>query len=85
MSAFAQAAPETQAAPPAAPASATPGGAQPAATLPTITVTGQVEVPQTKNDLKVKTTQIGKGTQELRDIPQSVTVMTEKLINDRNL
>ena len=31
MSAFAQAAPETQAAPPAAPASATPGGAQPAA------------------------------------------------------
>ena len=85
MSAFAQAAPEAQAAPPAAPASATPGDAQPAATLPTVTVKGQVEVPQTKNDLKVKTTQIGKGTQELRDIPQSVTVMTEKLINDRNL
>jgi catecholate siderophore receptor len=31
------------------------------------------------------TTRIGKGTQELRDIPQSVTVVTEKLIDDRNL
>jgi catecholate siderophore receptor len=28
---------------------------------------------------------IGKGKQELRDIPQSVTVVTEKLIDDRNL
>jgi catecholate siderophore receptor len=31
------------------------------------------------------TTGIGKGNQELRDIPQSVTVVTEKLIDDRNL
>jgi len=27
---------------------------------------------------------IGKGNQDLRDIPQSVTVVTEKLIEDRN-
>ncbi|MBY0234018.1 MAG: TonB-dependent siderophore receptor [Burkholderiaceae bacterium] len=30
-------------------------------------------------------TRIGKGKQELRDIPQSVTVVTEKLMDDRNL
>ncbi len=30
-------------------------------------------------------TRIGKGRQELRDIPQSITVVTEKLIDDRNL
>jgi catecholate siderophore receptor len=28
---------------------------------------------------------IGKGNQELRDIPQSITVVTEKLMDDRNL
>jgi catecholate siderophore receptor len=32
-----------------------------------------------------KKTNIGKGTQDLRDIPQSVTVMTEKLIDDAKL
>lgn len=35
--------------------------------------------------LKATRTEIGKGNQELRDIPQSVTVMTERLIQDRNL
>jgi len=49
------------------------------------TVTVHDEVPQTKNDLRTTRTQIGKGTQELRDIPQSVTVQTEKLMDDRNL
>ena len=38
-----------------------------------------------KTQLRATRTEIGKGTQELRDIPQSVTVMTEKLMNDRNL
>jgi catecholate siderophore receptor len=38
-----------------------------------------------KESLRVTTSRIGKGTQELRDIPQSVTVVTEKLIEDRNL
>jgi catecholate siderophore receptor len=35
--------------------------------------------------LRTTTTTIGKGQQQLRDIPQSVTVVTEKLIDDRNL
>ena len=55
------------------------------ATLPTVTVREQAEVPQTKNSLRTTQSEIGKGTQALRDIPQSVTVMTERLIDDRNL
>ncbi len=35
--------------------------------------------------LRATESSIGKGTQKLRDIPQSVTVVTEKLIDDRNL
>ena len=38
-----------------------------------------------KDNVQATTTQIGKGTQELRDIPQSLTVVTERLIDDRNL
>ena len=38
-----------------------------------------------KNSLQVTDTSIGKGKQALRDIPQSITVVTEKLIDDRNL
>ena len=38
-----------------------------------------------KDTLRATTTSIGKGKQELRNIPQSITVVTEKLINDRNL
>ncbi len=38
-----------------------------------------------KESVQAVTTHIGKGTQELRDIPQSVTVITERLIDDRNL
>ncbi|MEJ7931294.1 TonB-dependent siderophore receptor [Ramlibacter sp. AN1015] len=56
-----------------------------AGTLSTVTVREQADAPQTKNDLRVRRTQIGKGTQELRDIPQSVTVQTERLMDDRNL
>ncbi len=54
-------------------------------TLPTVTVRDAAEVPQTKNDLRVRRTEIGKGLQELLDIPQTVTVQTERLIDDRNL
>lgn len=54
-------------------------------TLSTITVEGQVEVPQTKNELRTRRTQIGKGNQDLKDIPQSVTIQTERLMDDRNL
>jgi catecholate siderophore receptor len=54
-------------------------------TLPSVTVRDTAEIPQTKNDLRVRRTEIGKGNQELRDIPQTVTVQTERLIDDRNL
>lgn len=38
-----------------------------------------------KDTLRTTTTNVGKGNQALRDIPQSVTVVTEKLMDDRNL
>jgi catecholate siderophore receptor len=38
-----------------------------------------------KDNIRATTTTIGKGQQQLRDIPQSITVVTEKLIDDRNL
>ena len=38
-----------------------------------------------KQSVQAVTTAIGKGLQELRDIPQSLTVVTEKLIDDRKL
>ena len=38
-----------------------------------------------KDTLRADTTTIGKGNQELRNIPQSITVVTEKLIDDRHL
>lgn len=52
--------------------------------MPTIKASGKAE-PTGKESLQATTTRIGKGQQELRDIPQSVTVVTEKLIDDRNL
>jgi len=38
-----------------------------------------------KDSIRATSTGIGKGNQALRDIPQSITVVTEKLIDDRNL
>ena len=54
-------------------------------TLATVNVVGSIEVESGKDSLRVSETGIGKGRQQLRDIPQSVTVVTEKLIDDRNL
>jgi len=54
-------------------------------TLAPVTVREAAEAPQGKDALRATQTSIGKGTQELRDIPQSITVVTEKLIDDRNL
>ncbi|MDO9603637.1 TonB-dependent siderophore receptor [Hydrogenophaga sp.] len=54
-------------------------------TLSTVVVREQAETPQSKNNLRATDSTIGKGQQALRDIPQSVTVMTEMLLNDRNL
>jgi catecholate siderophore receptor len=71
--ALAQSAPET---PASAPASAP--------VLPTVRAKAAPE-PTGKDSLRATTTNIGKGTQELRDIPQSLTIVTEKLIDDRQL
>jgi catecholate siderophore receptor len=57
----------------------------PANTLPTVTVREQAEAPEGKDALRATESGIGKGRQQLRDIPQSITVVTEKLIDDRNL
>ena len=70
-----------QTAAPAAPASAASASE---ATLPQIKVKASAE-PTGKDNYQTTTTGIGKGNQELRDIPQSITVVTEKLIDDRNL
>jgi catecholate siderophore receptor len=62
--------------------------AKPAAsgnTLAPVTVTEKAIVSEGKDTLRATQSTIGKGNQQLRDIPQSVTVVTEKLINDRNL
>jgi catecholate siderophore receptor len=61
----------------------TPPPARP--TLPDVVVRDKAEAPEGKEALRATTTNIGKGTQQLRDIPQSITVVTEKLIDDRNL
>ena len=53
--------------------------------LPSVAVRESAEAPEGKDALRAAEAQIGKGTQKLRDIPQSVTVVTEKLIDDRKL
>lgn len=55
------------------------------ATLKTVTVREQAEAPEGKDSVRATETTIGKGKQKLRDIPQSVTVVTEKLIDDRQM
>lgn len=58
----------------------------PEKTLRTVTVHDTAESPTAaKESLLVKQTGIAKGQQALKDIPQTVTVMTEKLLDDRNL
>jgi catecholate siderophore receptor len=52
--------------------------------LPPITVKGTPEQ-SGKESYQSTQTRIGKADQDLRDVPQSVTVVTEKLIEDRNL
>ena len=64
---------------------ATSAHAQAEKTLSTVTVREKAEVAEGKDSLRATETSIGKGQQKLRDIPQSVTVVTEKQIDDRNL
>ncbi len=51
-------------------------------TLETVTIKEAAEAPQNKDVLQTRQTSIGKGTQDIRDIPQSITVVTERLIDD---
>ncbi|TFZ00487.1 TonB-dependent siderophore receptor [Ramlibacter henchirensis] len=53
--------------------------------LAPVVVKDRAEAPEGKEALRATTTNIGRGTQQLRDVPQSLTVVTEKLIDDRNL
>jgi catecholate siderophore receptor len=64
---------------------ATPAHAQAEKTLSTITVREKAESAEGKDSLRATETSIGKGKQQLRDIPQSITVVTEKQLDDRNL
>jgi catecholate siderophore receptor len=73
---------QTSVAPAAKPAAAKPAAEE--AALPTVRMKA-VKEPQGKDDYQATETRIGKGKQDIRDIPQSLTVVTEKLIDDRNL
>ncbi|MDC8784993.1 TonB-dependent receptor [Roseateles koreensis] len=76
-SAFAQ---STVPVPPALAASTAPGEV----VLPAVRVKAAA-ADDTKQNLQTTTTTIGKGQQDIRDIPQSITVMTEKLLDDAKL
>lgn len=54
-------------------------------TLEPVIVKEKAEMPEGKDALQTKKSSIGKGNQDIRDIPQSVTVMTEKLLDDRRI
>ena len=60
-------------------------GADNGKTLPTVTVKERAEAPEGKDSLRATEVTLGKGRQLLRDVPQSVTVVTEKLMDDRHL
>jgi catecholate siderophore receptor len=59
--------------------------AVPEKTLAPVVVIEKAIAPEGKDSVRATETGIGKGKQALRDIPQSITVVTEKLIDDRNL
>lgn len=54
-------------------------------TLKTVVVKEKAEAPEGRDAVRAVDTTIGKGKQQLRDIPQSITVVTERLMDDRNL
>ncbi|HWH80885.1 MAG TPA: TonB-dependent receptor [Burkholderiaceae bacterium] len=77
---FAQTAAASGAASAAEPAAS---AAPPDLVLKRVTVTERAE--RDANSVRATTTTIGKGQQALRDVPQSVTVVTEKLMDDRRV
>ncbi len=54
-------------------------------TLRPVVVKEAASAPLGKDAIRATTTTVGRGTQAIRDVPQSLTVVTEKLIDDRNL
>ncbi len=70
---------------PQAPANPNAGTSSGGKTLQQVNVVDKREEALGKDTVRATSTSIGKGKQALRDIPQSVTVVTEKLITDRNL
>lgn len=54
------------------------------AELPTVRIKASAE-PQGKDAYQATETRIGKGKQDIRDIPQALTVITEKVMDDRGL
>ncbi len=56
----------------------------PEKTLKPVVIKERAEEAEGKDTVRATSTSIGKGKQELRDIPQSITVVTEKLMEDRN-
>lgn len=66
---------------PAAAAASAPAGAKPETTMKAVSVKAKAETDATS--VRANTTSIGKGVQDVRDIPQSLTVVTEKLLEDR--
>ncbi|KPF43286.1 TonB-dependent receptor [beta proteobacterium AAP51] len=69
---------------PATPTPAAPASAPGAPVMPVVRALAPREAAG-KAGVQATTTTIGKGRQELRDVPQSVTVVTERLIDERNL
>lgn len=63
-------------------ASQAPGSPADTVTLPRVMITRKAETD--RNSVRATTSTIGRGNQDLRDIPQSVTVVTEKLLEDRH-
>ncbi len=59
--------------------------AAPSQTLETVTIREAAAAPQGRDALQTKQTSIGKGTQDIRDIPQSINVITEKLLQERKV
>ena len=75
--------PAAAASSPAAAAATRAPAARPETTLGAISVKAKAETDATS--VRATSSTIGKGNQELRDIPQSVTVLTQKLLEDRRV
>jgi catecholate siderophore receptor len=75
---------QAQSEPPPAPAAAAsaPAG-RPETTLQAISVKARPETDA--NSLRASTTTVAKGNQDLMDVPQSVTIVTERLMSDRQV